>query len=157
MTRIEKLTAIATAAAVVAAIGFVSLFLLTEIRYALHGKSTTGSVTSVTEEFARFANGDVDGMKPIYRYHCTYSFTADGATHDGDLTTEAKGYGTHAPLKIQYITGAPSQHRVLTPTVQVFRVVLYGSLAALAVMGAVAIARVCRATGMAASATGRLI
>lgn len=91
MKPIEKLTAVVAAAGAVATIVFVGFFLFTEVRYAMHGKTTTGSVTSVTEEFSRFANSNVEGMKPIYQYHCTYSFTADGATYNGGVTTAAKG------------------------------------------------------------------
>ena len=135
----EKITAIATASLVLAALVFAVIFMIDEFRYALRSQAATGNITSITEEFARFANSEVDGTKPVYRYRYTYTFDADGRTYHGEETTESSGYSEGDLLAVQYIPGTPDRHRILTPYFQMFRIGLYACILCLLVWAAFSI------------------
>lgn len=105
------------------------LFLHNEYRYARQGKTVDGRVTLVTKEFARFANSDRQGMRPIYRYRCDYRYAIDGDVRQGEFTTESGGVREGDVVTVQYIPGSPDRDRVVTSGAKFFRILVLALLA----------------------------
>lgn len=138
----EKILALATGIFAIGLVLAVAFFVFVEFRYLAYGATGNATITDVTREFARFANNETEGTKPIYRYRCSYRFTANGETLFHEMTTETHGYAIGDSLAVQYLLGTPNQHRVLTANVQMFR---YLSIAFLLAFAGLAVAVSARA------------
>ena len=121
----QKLVAACSVAASVGLFLFVVWYAIVDIRYTLGGVVAKGAITSVSKEFAGFANDDVRGTEPTYRYRFTYSFDADGEPHSGESTTSNEFAAKAPSISVQYMRGRPENHRVLTPGSRWFRVGFY--------------------------------
>lgn len=108
-------------------------FGMNEVRFFLFGDTTTATVVGVSREFVGFANDDVSGTTPSYQYQIAYWYAADGKKRFGEINSHDDFAAEGRTVTVQFIRTASQQHRILTPSLQLFRLCYLGMILALGV------------------------
>ncbi len=89
MKLVEKITATGVVTFIVGIFLFAVCYTIVDLRYTFGGVVINANITAVAKEFSGFANDDVRGTEPTYRYSLTYTFEACGERLSGEASTSS--------------------------------------------------------------------